>query len=62
MVAVFLIDQKGIQLADVSDEKHIELLENSRFKDTTSKRTTDVENIRKRISLAGEILFGVELK
>lgn len=62
MVAVFLIHKQGIPLDDVSEEKHIALLENSRFKDTTSKRTTDVENIRKRISLAGEILFGVELK
>lgn len=62
MVAVFLIDKKGIQLADVSVEKHIALLEDPGFKEATSKRTTDVENIRKRIFLAGEMLFGVDLK
>lgn len=62
MVAVFLIDKKGIQFADVSVEKHIALLEDTGFKEATSKRTTDVENIRKRIFLAGEMLFGVDLK
>lgn len=62
MVATFLIDAEGIPLADVSAEKHKELLENEEFKSAVSKRTTDIENIRKRISLAGEILFGVDLK
>ena len=60
MVAVFLIDQKGIQLTNASGEKHIALLKNPEFKNVTSKRTTDVVNIKKRISLAGKILFGVE--
>lgn len=62
MVAVFLIHKQGIPLDDVSEEKHIALLENPGFKEATSKRTTDVENIRKRIFLAGEMLFGVALK
>ena len=62
MVAVFLIHKQGIPLDDVSEEKHIALLENPGFKEATSKRTTDVENIRKRIFLAGEMLFGVDLK
>ena len=62
MVAVFLIDQKGIKLTDIPVEKHIALLDNKGFRDATSKRTTDVENIRKRIFLAGEMLFGVDLK
>ena len=62
MVATFLIDAKGIPLTDVSAEKHKELLTNEEFKSAVSKRTTDIENIRKRISLAGEILFGVDLK
>lgn len=61
MVAVFLIAQKGIQLTDASGEKHIALLENPEFKNVTSKRTTDVVNIQKRISLAGKMLFGVEI-
>lgn len=62
MVAVFLIDKKGLQIADVSPEKHVALLENPEFKEATSKRTTDVENIRKRIFLVGKMLFGVDLK
>lgn len=62
MVAVFLIDKKNIPITKVSLEKHIELLENPEFKEVTSRRTTDIENIRKRIFLAGEILFGVDLK
>lgn len=62
MVAVFLIHKQGIPLADVSEEKHIALLENPGFKEATSKRTTDVENVRKRIFLAGEMLLGVDLK
>ena len=62
MVAVFLIHKQSIPLDDVSEEKHIALLENPGFKEATSKRTTDVENIRKRIFLAGEMLFGVDLK
>lgn len=62
MIAVFLIDRKGIQFTNVSHEKHIELLESPEFKDATSKRTTDIENIRKRIFLAGQTLFGVDLK
>ena len=62
MVAVFLIHEKGISLDDVSEEKHIALLENPDFKEATSKRTTDVENIRKRIFLAGKMLFGDDLK
>lgn len=62
MVAVFLIHKQGIPLVDVSEEMHIALLENPGFKEATSKRTTDVENIRKRIFLTGEMLSGVDLK
>ena len=62
MVAVFLIHKQGIPLADVSEEKHIALLENPGFKEATSRRTTDIENIWKRIFLVGEMLFGVDLK
>ena len=62
MVAVFLIHKQGISLDVVSEEKHIALLQNPGFKEATSKRTTDVENIRKRISLAAEMLFGADLK
>lgn len=62
MVAVFLLHKQGIPLDDVSEEKHIALLENHGFKEATSRRTTDVENIWKRIFFVGEMLFGVDLK
>ena len=62
MVALFLIDKKGLQIDNVSEEKQVTLLTNPEFKEVTSKRTTDVENIRKRISLAGKMLFEVDLK
>lgn len=61
MVATFLMDQNGFQIPKVSIERQKELLSNVEFKTSTSKRTTDMENIRKRISLAGKILFGAEL-
>lgn len=62
MVAVFLLHKQGIPLDDVSEENHIALLENPGFKEATSRRTTDIENIWKRIFLVGEMLFGVDLK
>lgn len=62
MISIFLIDQQGIEITDVSDDAHKALLENTEFKNAISKRTTDVENIQKRIRLAAEILFGVDLK
>ena len=62
MVAVFLINRKGVQCTNVSVEKHIDLLTNPEFKEVTSKRTTDIENIQKRIFLVGKMLFGVDLK
>lgn len=62
MVSVFLISQQGAILPGVSPEKHKELLANEEFKNAISKRTTDIDNIKQRIRLAGEILFGVSLK
>lgn len=62
MVATFLLSNNGQPIAQVPHEKHISLLEDAGFKDATSKRTTDIENIRKRIYLAGQILYGVDLK
>ncbi len=62
MVSAFLIIQKDLQLPHVSDENHIKLLENEEFKMAISKRTTDTENIRKRVCLAGKLLFGVDIR
>lgn len=62
MISVFLIDKKGYPFNNVSAEKHKQLLSNEEFKDAISKRTTDIANIKKRIYLAAEVLFGVDLK
>lgn len=62
MVSVFLIDKKGYSIANVSTEQHKELFKNEDFKNAISKRTTDIVNINKRIHLAAEGLFGVDLK
>ncbi len=51
--------QNGLSFDNVKD-KHLILLNNQDFKDSISIRTTNIENIKKRISLATEILFGVE--
>lgn len=49
-------------LLNVSLETHLSLLADSRFKESISKRTTDIENIKRRISIAGHTLFGVVLE
>lgn len=59
--AYFSISQKNT-LPNVSLETHLSLLADSRFKESISKRTTDIENIKRRISIAGHTLFGVVLQ
>ena len=36
------------------------LLKNEEFRDVSSHRTTDIENIFKRIELASEIIYGIK--
>ncbi len=61
MVSAFLINKMGHDICTVPVERHQELLNNSQFKDAVSKRTTNIENIKKRIQLASAILFGVDI-
>ena len=42
------------------EKKYVTLLKNEEFKTSTKSRTTNIANIRKRISLAAEILYGVK--
>ena len=44
----------------ITNEQHIALLNNEKFKKATSTRTTDLENIRTRIALAERFIFGVD--
>ena len=61
--AAFLYASKHINLSkyDFSKlkEQHIELLNNEDFKDAISNRTTNLENIKKRITLATKYLFNL---
>lgn len=59
MVSTFLAKQKGHAINVIASEQHKKLFDNAEFKEAISKRTTDIKNIKKRIQLAGELLFGV---
>lgn len=59
--AAFLYASKHLDLSTYNfseiKDKHIKLLNNEEFKDAISTRTTKIENIKKRITLATEYLF-----
>ncbi|MFQ8921897.1 MAG: DUF262 domain-containing protein [Clostridium paraputrificum] len=59
--ATNFVIEKNIELPDESTfrERYIELLMNSDFIECTTNRTTNTDNIKGRINLATEILFGV---
>lgn len=59
MVATFLAKKEGYPIKKVSEDIHITLLQNRDFMSATTKRTTDINNIKMRISLAKHILFEV---
>lgn len=61
MVSVFLLGKHGHDIRPVSDKQHQKLLSDERFKETISKQTTNIKNIKERIQLAGIILFGVDI-
>ena len=61
MVATFLTREKDGEVPTVSEEAHKQLLSNEEYSSLISKRTTDVENIKARIRLVGQFLFGIEL-
>ncbi len=61
MVAVLLVNNKGHSIDKISEEQHKKLLEDDTFKKMISQRTTNIENIKGRIWLAGKILFGVDI-
>ena len=47
----------GNDFKSVNKKQHIMLLQNEEFKDVTSMRTTNIENIKKRIELAHKFLI-----
>lgn len=50
----------GTEIIDIKD-KHIQLLQDERFQDATSIRTTNIEKIKLRISLAAEHLYNIKV-
>lgn len=56
-VAVFQDITEKCENKTISNEKHIELLNNEEFKNDISLRTTDIANIKRRIELAKEYLI-----
>lgn len=59
-VSTFYAYNKGAINGDIDyQKKHIELLQNEEFKTAASHRTTNTENIYKRINLASQIIYGV---
>lgn len=61
MVSAFLANKKEHDICAITVEQHKELFSNNDFKNAVSKQTTNIENIKKRIQLAGKILFGVDI-
>lgn len=59
MVSAFLSNKKGHHIRAVSPAQHQELLSDDQFKNAISKRTTNIASIKRRVQLAGAILFGV---
>jgi hypothetical protein len=60
--ATLYAKEKGFQKDSTKDytSNYKNLLQNEQFIDSTSNRTTKVENIRKRISIASQILYGID--
>ena len=53
-------DQSYLRALDVSD-KYVDLMLNNDFISVTKSRTTNVENINKRIYIAAKILYGIDI-
>lgn len=49
--------KNNISIERIEESKHIELLQNEEFKKVISIRTTDVDNIKKRIEMVSELLI-----
>lgn len=60
--AAIYVLKNGINIENIAniEERYIDLLKNEEFKDAISVRTTNIKNIKKRISLAAQYLYGVK--
>jgi uncharacterized protein with ParB-like and HNH nuclease domain len=56
-VAFFMQLKQSKEIQPISEERHISLLENEVFRDVTTIRTTNIENIKKRIEMAQRLFY-----
>ena len=58
---MFVKKEYGLAAVEENDfnEKYGRLIRNGDFQEAISKRTTNVDNIRKRAKIAAELLYGV---
>ncbi|MBO4935000.1 MAG: DUF262 domain-containing protein [Clostridia bacterium] len=61
MVAAFFAMEGGIEARPINEDTHKQLLSNEEYMTSISQRTTDIESIKTRIHLAGQLLFGAEI-
>ena len=61
MVAAYFAIENGKGSHPIDEETHKQLLSNEEYKLSISKQTTNVANIKKRIHIAGQLLFGIDI-
>ena len=53
--------KNGGNKSEITKDRYIKLLDDEKFRDSITNRTTNVENIKTRIERAALILYGVEI-
>lgn len=59
--ATVYVRKNGENKLEITKDRYIELLDDGKFRDSITNRTTNVENIKTRIERAALILYGVEI-
>ena len=57
IVAFYEANIKNVKIPKIEKELHVQLLKNDEFKKVISERTTDVNNIKKRIEMVNDYLI-----
>ena len=61
MVAAYYAIEAGKEICAIDVDVHKQLLLDETYSLSISKRTTNVDNIKNRIRLAGKVLFGIDI-
>lgn len=61
MVAAYYAIEAGKEICAIDVDVHKQLLLDETYSSSISKRTTNVDNIKNRIRLAGKVLFGIDI-